>query len=130
METGFPVGGLRTCSGSHRPLARRTHEPAILLAFLAHAVQELLPHGGMVAVAHRVHEASAVAAEMLHRPLLRDVPLVGHEEAEDQDEEADDDRDGEALEASLGRLEGEGRPGDAHGPAWGTAVKALARGQG
>jgi hypothetical protein len=81
-------------------------------------MKELFPDRGVMAIAHGVHEAAAVAAEMLHGPFLRGVSLVRHEEAEDEDEEPDDDRDGEALEAPLDRLKGEGRPGDAHSPAW------------
>src|SRR3970040_2029690 len=93
---------------SHGPLARRAHEAAVLLALEAHAVEELLPHGGVVAVAHDVHEAAAVVAEMLHGLLARDVALVGHEDREDEHEEADDHGHGEALEAPLRRPGGEG----------------------
>ena len=74
------------------PLAGGAHQPAVLLAFLAHAVEEFLAHGGVVAIAHGGHEPSAVPAQMLDGPFLRDVPLVRHEDGEDQDEESDDNR--------------------------------------
>jgi len=113
-------GGPRMYSAAvalQRPLARGAHEPAILLAFQAHAVEELLPDRRVVAVAHRRHKASAVVAEVLDGLLARHVPLVRHEDQEDEDEDADDDRDGEALEApALRSLKGEGGRRNAHGP--------------
>ncbi len=85
---------------------------------LAHAVEELLPHCRVVAVAHRGHEVAAIAAEVLHGPLPSDVPLIRHEDEEHEDEEADDHAYREALEAPVRGLEREGGAGEAHGPAW------------
>jgi len=70
-------------------------------------VEETLPDGGMMAVAHDGHHVTAVVAQMLNRFLAHHVPLVRHQDREDQDEDSDDQRDGPALEASVRRLKGE-----------------------
>ena len=110
---------------SHGPLARRAHEAAVLLAFETDAVEELLPHGGVVTVADDVDESPAIVAEVLHGLLARHVALVGHEDREDEDEEADDQGHRQALEAPFRRLEGKGGPRDAHGPPWTPPIKKL-----
>ncbi len=110
------------------PLARRAHEAAVLSALLAHAVEELLPHGSVVAVAHRDDEAAAVVAQVLHGSFPRDVALVRKEDCEDEHEDADDDRDGEALEAPIRDLARERSPRRGHARSWEVLGKRVAAG--
>lgn len=75
-------------------------------------MEEPLPHGRVVAVAHGGDHVPAVVAQVLHGLLARDVPLVREEDHEDEEEDADHDPDRETLERRL--LEGvEARVGHA-----------------
>ena len=74
-------------------------------------MEEPLPDGRVVAVAHRSDHVAAVVAEVLDGPLACDVSLVREEDREDEDEDPDHGPDDEALKA-LGALErGDGRIG-------------------
>ena len=76
-------------------------------------MEEPFAHGCMVAVAHRGDHVPAILAEMLDRLSPCDVPLVRHQDREDEDEGADNQADRSALEPpSL--LEGQCGPGHGH----------------
>src|SRR5438309_471092 len=104
----------RPRSASQRVLASGADEATVLLALEARAVEEPLPDRRMVAVAHRGDHVPAIVAQMLDGLLPRDVPLIGHQDHEDQDERADDQPDHPTLEAPF-VLEGHVGPGDRHG---------------
>src|SRR5256886_12091214 len=104
----------RPRSASKRVLASGADEATVLLALEARAVEEPLADRRMMAIAHRGDHVSAIVAQMLDRFLPRDVPLIGHQDHEDQDESADDQPDHPALEAPF-VLEGHVGPGDRHG---------------
>src|SRR5205823_12033543 len=109
---------------SERILAPGADEAAILLALEARPVEEAFPHGCVVAVAHGRDHVPAVVAQVLDRFLAGDVPLVRHQDGEDEDEGPDDQPDHPALEAPV-ILEREGRPGGGHGPRCRVLVQIL-----
>src|SRR3989449_11167489 len=80
-----------------------------------------------MAVAHRGDHVSAIVAQVLDRFLAGDVPLVGHQDAEDEDQRSDDHPNHPALEASV-ILEGEHGPGGGHGPRCRVLVQILSGG--
>ena len=75
-----------------------------------------LAHRGVMAIAYDVHEATAVGAHTLNRPLAGDVPLIRHEDREDEHKETYDQGDREALKTPIRGLIWEGRPGHGHVP--------------
>ena len=101
---------------SERILAPRAHEAAVLLAFETRAVEEPLADRRVMTVAHRRDHVPAVVAEVLDRLLAGDVPLVRHEDREDEDERPDDQADHPALKAAI-VLERQRAPGERHAPA-------------
>ncbi len=96
-----------------RILAPGAHEPAVLLALKARAVEESLPDLRVMAVAHRRHHVPAIVAKMLDRFLPGDVSLVRHQDREDEDQGANDHANHPALEAPF-VLERERGPREGH----------------
>ena len=92
----------------HGALAGRADEAALVLALEAQAVEELLPNGRVVAIAHDGDHVPAVVTEVLDRPAARHVPLVRHECKEDQDQEPENPGDDETCECAR-VLEGDER---------------------
>jgi len=68
-------------------------------------MEEALAHGRVMAVAHDVDHVPAIVAQVLDGLLPDEVPLVGEEDHEDEDEHADDRADHPALQAALPGLE-------------------------
>ena len=62
-------------------------------------MEELFPHGGVVAIAYRRDHVAAVVAEVFDRPPRGHVPLVVTESGEDHEQDADDCADDPAREA-------------------------------
>src|SRR2546426_650587 len=100
---------------SDRALALRTDEPALVPALRADPVEELLLHGGVVAVADDGHHVTAIITEVLDRALPRHVPLVCHQGEQDDHEKAEDRRDDQTSEVPGRFLQGQERE-EAHRP--------------
>ena len=95
---------------SQGTFARCADEAAFLAALEADPVQELLPHGRMVAGADRGYHVTAIVAQVLDGPTGRDEPLVRDQAHKDEEEQPHHRADDPARQGEAFGLKGEGGP--------------------